>query len=134
MRDLRTWLTAYSYWNQGGLANVVSMFLYLAKECFGLEAGGAAVGGWGTGGSQCCCMVCCCVLGMCTGVGVLEEGGWPLGCRPRASPTPSLIHFGTTARLAGLQPQEVVETPATGCLHPAHPGYFAGPAKYMRVV
>ncbi|EFN54112.1 hypothetical protein CHLNCDRAFT_25038 [Chlorella variabilis] len=71
VRDLRTWLTAYSYWNQGGLANVVSMFLYLAKECFGLEAGGAA-------------------------------------------------------------PQEVVETPATGCLHPAHPGYFAGPAKYMR--
>ncbi|GFH06894.1 DUF3479 domain-containing protein [Haematococcus lacustris] len=27
--DLRTWLTTYSYWNQGGLTNVVSMFLYL---------------------------------------------------------------------------------------------------------
>lgn len=38
MRDLRTWLTSYAYWNQGGLDNVVSMFLYLARECFGLEA------------------------------------------------------------------------------------------------
>jgi len=27
--DLRNWLTVYSYWNQGGLSNVVSMFLYL---------------------------------------------------------------------------------------------------------
>lgn len=43
MKDLRTWLTAYSYWNQGGLDNVVSMFLYIAKECFGLEAGSAKV-------------------------------------------------------------------------------------------
>lgn len=37
-RDLRTWLTTYAYWNQGGLDNVVSMFLYLAKEAFGVEA------------------------------------------------------------------------------------------------
>jgi cobalamin biosynthesis Mg chelatase CobN len=44
VRDLRTWLTSYSYWNQGGLDNVLSMFLYLAKECFGLEAQGAQVG------------------------------------------------------------------------------------------
>jgi hypothetical protein len=43
VKDLRTWLTAYSYWNQGGLDNVVSMFLYIAKECFGLEAGSAKV-------------------------------------------------------------------------------------------
>ena len=27
--DLKHWLTVYSYWNQGGLSNVVSMFLYL---------------------------------------------------------------------------------------------------------
>ena len=32
----------------------------------------------------------------------------------------------------GVQPQEVIETPATGCLHPAHRGYFATPAEYMR--
>lgn len=38
MRDLRTWLTTYAYWNQGGLDNVVSMFLYLANECFGMTA------------------------------------------------------------------------------------------------
>ena len=38
MKDLRTWLTTYAYWNQGGLDNVVSMFLYLAKECFGIAA------------------------------------------------------------------------------------------------
>ncbi|KAL4859226.1 Acyl-coenzyme A oxidase [Chlorella vulgaris] len=71
VKDLRTWLTAYSYWNQGGLDNVVSMFLYIAKECFGLEAGSA-------------------------------------------------------------KPKEVIETPATGCLHPAYDGYFATPAEYMR--
>ncbi|GAX76816.1 hypothetical protein CEUSTIGMA_g4262.t1 [Chlamydomonas eustigma] len=27
--DLKNWLTIYGYWNQGGLSNVVSMFLYL---------------------------------------------------------------------------------------------------------
>ena len=48
------------------------MFLYLAKECFALEA-------------------------------------------PDATPAP------------------VVETPATGCLHPSRPGhYFATPAEYLR--
>ena len=26
----------------------------------------------------------------------------------------------------------MVETPATGCLHPAYSGYFATPADYMR--
>lgn len=71
VKDLRTWLTTYSYWNQGGLDNVVSMFLYLAQECFGLAASEA-------------------------------------------------------------KPKEVIETPATGCLHPAYNGYFATPADYMR--
>lgn len=31
-RDLRNWLTVYSYWNQSGPENVASMFLHLAKE------------------------------------------------------------------------------------------------------
>lgn len=35
--DVRTWLEVYSYWNQGGLENVVSLFLLLAKR-FGLVA------------------------------------------------------------------------------------------------
>jgi magnesium chelatase subunit H len=43
VRDLRTWLTTYAYWNQGGLDNVVSLFLYLARECFALEAAEAKV-------------------------------------------------------------------------------------------
>jgi cobalamin biosynthesis Mg chelatase CobN len=30
--DLRTWLQIYSYWNQGGLENVVSMFLFLGDK------------------------------------------------------------------------------------------------------
>ena len=30
------------------------------------------------------------------------------------------------------QPGEVIETPATGCLHPAYRGYFSGPAEYLR--
>ena len=42
MKDIRTWLTVYSYWNQGGLDNVVSMFLYLAQECFGWQPSAAA--------------------------------------------------------------------------------------------
>ncbi|GFR42159.1 hypothetical protein Agub_g3011 [Astrephomene gubernaculifera] len=29
--DLRTWLTAYAYWNQGGPSNVVAMFAYLVE-------------------------------------------------------------------------------------------------------
>ncbi|KAG2494735.1 hypothetical protein HYH03_007247 [Edaphochlamys debaryana] len=29
--DLRTWLTAYCYWNQGGSPNVVAMFAYLVE-------------------------------------------------------------------------------------------------------
>jgi cobalamin biosynthesis Mg chelatase CobN len=37
-RDLRTWLTAYSYWNQGGLGNVVALFQGLVREAFALEA------------------------------------------------------------------------------------------------
>jgi magnesium chelatase subunit H len=32
VRDLRTWLTVYSYWNQGAFDNVVSMFLFLIRE------------------------------------------------------------------------------------------------------
>ncbi|KAK9811539.1 hypothetical protein WJX72_005618 [[Myrmecia] bisecta] len=31
-RDLRNWLTIYGYWNQGGLENVVTMFLYLVDQ------------------------------------------------------------------------------------------------------
>lgn len=34
--------------------------------------------------------------------------------------------------LGVLQPGEVIETPATGCLHPSHRGYFSSPAEYMR--
>jgi len=31
-RDLRGWLTAYGYWNQGGARNVEAMFEFLARE------------------------------------------------------------------------------------------------------
>ncbi|KIY93146.1 magnesium chelatase subunit H [Monoraphidium neglectum] len=31
-RDLRSWLTVYGYWNQGGLQNVVAMFSYLSEQ------------------------------------------------------------------------------------------------------
>ena len=34
VKDLRTWLTVYSYWNQGGIGNVVAMLQYLAQEVF----------------------------------------------------------------------------------------------------
>lgn len=73
-RELRIWLTVYSYWNQGGLNNVVSMFEYLVRECFVLTSGQAA-----------------------------------------------------------LKPQPVIETPQTGCLHPAAPGrYFRSPSDYIQ--
>ena len=38
----------------------------------------------------------------------------------------------TTPPPDALQPQEVVETPTTGCLHPAYSGYFTSPGDYMR--
>ena len=31
-RDLRNWLTVYSYWNQGGQDNVATMLLYLVDQ------------------------------------------------------------------------------------------------------
>lgn len=31
-KDLRNWLTIYSYWNQGGLDNVATMLLYLVEH------------------------------------------------------------------------------------------------------
>lgn len=31
-RDLRNWLTIYSYWNQGGQDNVATMLLYLVDQ------------------------------------------------------------------------------------------------------
>ena len=33
-QDLRRWLTVYSYWNEGGLENVITMFKYIYKEFF----------------------------------------------------------------------------------------------------
>ena len=33
-KDLRNWLTVYSYWNQGGQGNVVSMFAHLVDQYF----------------------------------------------------------------------------------------------------
>lgn len=33
-RDLRNWLTVYSYWNQGGQDNVATMLLYLVDQYF----------------------------------------------------------------------------------------------------
>ncbi|CAG9464037.1 unnamed protein product [Pedinophyceae sp. YPF-701] len=36
-KDLRAWLTAYSYWNQGGAENVLSMLLYLLADLFGMQ-------------------------------------------------------------------------------------------------
>jgi cobalamin biosynthesis Mg chelatase CobN len=32
VRDLRNWLTIYSYWNQGGQDNVATMLLYLVDQ------------------------------------------------------------------------------------------------------
>ena len=46
-RDLRNWLTVYSYWNAGGKANVAAMLAYLCDEYL---APGGSVGG--TAGSR----------------------------------------------------------------------------------
>jgi len=75
VKDLRTWLTVYSYWNQGGISNVIGMFQYLVREAFQLT-------------------------------------------NNTAPPPP---------------PAAVIETPATGCLHPAAPGrYFSSPSEYWQ--
>ncbi|GMH35161.1 hypothetical protein BSKO_03029 [Bryopsis sp. KO-2023] len=34
-RDIKNWLTVYSYWNQGGLENVKNMFLYIVDQYLG---------------------------------------------------------------------------------------------------
>ena len=34
-KDLRNWLTVYSYWNQGGMENVEEAFAYVAREYLG---------------------------------------------------------------------------------------------------
>ena len=70
VKDLRNWLTVYSYWNEGGEENVTSMISYILRECFEL---------------------------------------------PSSPPEPGAL----------------VETPATGCLHPAHDGFFESPAAYV---
>ena len=70
-KDLRTWLTVYSYWNQGGEENVFSMISFILSECFEL---------------------------------------------PESPP------------VAG----ELIETPATGCLHPDAQGrFFRSSSEYM---
>jgi magnesium chelatase subunit H len=33
VKDLRTWLTVYAYWNQGGLNNIISMLYFIIEEC-----------------------------------------------------------------------------------------------------
>eukprot|EP00892_Ulva_mutabilis_P009150 jgi/Ulvmu1/6607/UM003_0244.1 len=33
-QDLRSWLTVYGYWNEGGKANIVSMLLYICNQFF----------------------------------------------------------------------------------------------------
>jgi magnesium chelatase subunit H len=85
---------------QGGLENVVNMFIYLVRECFGPEA--------------------------------LQ----PPPTADTASPPPPTAAGMLRAAAAAAkapQPGAVVETPATGCYHPAYPGkYFAGPAEFMR--
>jgi magnesium chelatase subunit H len=32
VKDLRNWLTVYSYWNEGGAENVAQAFLYLTDQ------------------------------------------------------------------------------------------------------
>ncbi len=71
VKDLRNWLTVYSYWNEGGEENVTSMISYILRECFEL---------------------------------------------PSSPP----------------EPKALVETPATGCLHPAYDGFFESPQAYVR--
>mmetsp|Transcript_54693 Transcript_54693/g.90901 ORF Transcript_54693/g.90901 Transcript_54693/m.90901 type:complete len:1358 (+) Transcript_54693:41-4114(+) len=39
VQDLRSWLTIYGFWNEGGLQNVVTLFLYLAQR-LGVEVKG----------------------------------------------------------------------------------------------
>jgi cobalamin biosynthesis Mg chelatase CobN len=48
------------------------------------------------------------------------------------TPTQPCWECSPDSRSPPLQPQEVVETPTTGCLHPGYAGYFATPGDYMR--
>ncbi|KAL6750256.1 CobN/Magnesium chelatase-domain-containing protein, partial [Haematococcus lacustris] len=104
--DLRTWLTTYSYWNQGGLTNVVSMFLYLINAVIAplpasLTSPAAA------------------------------PSGAPGGHGAAAGGAGRTVGAAAAAAVMSAP----VETPSLGCLHPLYAegqAYFASPADYMR--
>lgn len=110
---------------QGGLDNVVSMFLYIAKERFGLATADVKV--WAA------CGTACAMRPRYAHPACLAMQGWP-----RSAISPALFLYNQTDNSTPLnpnhppQPGEVIETPATGCLHPAYRGYFSSPAEYMR--
>ena len=129
--DVRRWLTTYSYWNAGGRQNVASMLLYLSDEV--LDVAAAAERGGGAAEEE----------------GALSPP--PPPPPPPSNPLEALSAFAAKllrgeafgpasdsspsapAPIAIAEPAPVVETPATGCIHPGRPGHvFASPAEYLR--
>ena len=69
-KDLRNWLTVYSYWNQGGMENVEEAFAYVAREYLG--ASDSVVGDTSESGG---------IMGMLSGKGPKPPKETPaLGC------------------------------------------------------
>ena len=136
---MRRWLTTYSYWNAGGRENVTSMLLYLADEV--LDSSSSSGGSSSSGSSS--------------SSSVEEGGGKAAPSPPSKNPLEALSEFASKL-LRGeafessspspspspaplpppplvAEPAPIVETPATGCIHPARPGHvFASPAEYLR--
>ena len=125
--DVRRWLTTYSYWNSGGRQNVTSMLLYLADEVLDVaaeaEGGGGGERAGGTADSSSASPSS--PLEALSAFAAKLLRGEAFASVSDSSPDPPVA--------AIAEPAPIVETPATGCVHPARPGHvFATPTEYLR--
>jgi magnesium chelatase subunit H len=99
VKDLRTWLTVYSYWSEGATQNVESMLYTIINE-FSLAGAGTSAGS--TGGND----------GIASLAGPLEGGVVNLG--DTSSADKGIISSGTGTP----QPAALIEYPQQGVFHP----------------
>ena len=109
---------------------MTSMLLYLADEVLdveggsGAEEGKAGAGGGETGESRNPLEALSAFAGkVLRGEPLFDPPSSPSSSLPSPSPPPQRI----------AEPAPIVETPATGCIHPGKPGHiFASPTEYLR--
>lgn len=133
--DVRRWLTTYSYWNAGGRRNVTSMLLYLADEVLDVAGSDEAVGDRARASSSSSSSsspsnpleaLSAFASKVLRGEAFSSPSSSPSSSSSSPPPPPP-------PPVALAEPAPIVETPATGCIHPARPGHvFASPSEYLR--